>query len=466
MAENVYCRLFTYDGRYCLFVFFSNQDPHLCQVHLEGTNTVLVTSLTRVGSVLGPTAPMHTSATGQVVEGITQGTSALPSLNPVSSDPQGQGNITVINMAPTTTASSFGGLVTPVNVSNLQSAPSNHSNSAFVNKLCLELREGARIGYSGPRRFRFSKSLPTASLNPEVVTANLAEEVAKGCTAGPFSSSPFENFHVSPIGLVPKKHSDTFRTIFHLSFPKSGNSSINQFIARDDFSFQYITIDNAISAIQGFGSDYFMANTDIESAFRLFPVHPDDWELLGMFWNGFYYFDKGLRSAPFIFNQLSDAIEWILQNDCMISFVCHILDDFRIFEPPAPTVHLDSLCQASLSSMILSFKNLNLLISAAKTEGPCKVLQFMGIILDSHKMKARLLVDKVERIKTALCEFRSKRSTTLKELQSLIGTFNFACKVIPQGRPFVQRMITLTRGVKRPHHHIKVITGFFKDLDM
>ena len=60
-----------------------------------------------------------------------------------------------------------------------------------------------------------------------------------------------------------------------------------------------------------------MAKTDIESAFRLFPVHPDDWELLGMFWNGFYYFDKvlpfGLRSAPFIFNQLSDAIEWILQ---------------------------------------------------------------------------------------------------------------------------------------------------------
>ena len=55
--------------------------------------------------------------------------------------------------------------------------------------------------------------------------------------------------------------------------------------------------------------------------------------------------------------------------------------------------------------MILSFKNLNIPISAAKTEGPCKVLQFIGIILDSHKMEARLPVVKVERIKTALCEF-------------------------------------------------------------
>lgn len=84
------------------------------------------------------------------------------------------------NIAPATAASSFGGIVTPVNVLNLQHALSNHPNREFVNKLCLELREGARIGYSGPRLFRFSKNLPTASLNPEVVT----EEVAKGRTVG------------------------------------------------------------------------------------------------------------------------------------------------------------------------------------------------------------------------------------------------------------------------------------------
>ena len=152
-----------------------------------------------------------------------------------------------------------------VNVSNLQRALSNHPNREFVNKLCLELREGARIGYSGPRRFRFAKYLPTASLNPEVVNANLAQEVTKGRTAGLFSSSPFENFQVSPIGLVPKKHLDKFLTIFHLSFPKSRNSSINYLIDRDDFSLQYITIDNAISAIQGFGSGCFMAKTDREN---------------------------------------------------------------------------------------------------------------------------------------------------------------------------------------------------------
>ena len=353
----------------------------------------------------------------------------------------GLGSPTVSTIAPATVASNFGGVVTPVNIFNLQCALHSHPDRVFVNKLCLELREGARIGYSSPRQLRFSRNLPTASLNPEVVTSNLAEEVAKGRTAGLFPSPTFENFQVSPIGLVPKKHSDKFRTIFHLSFPKSGTTSMNHFIDKDDFSLQYITIDKAISATQRFGSDCFMAKTDIESAFRLFPVHPHDWELLGMFWNGSYYFDKvlpfGFRSAPIIFNQLSDAIECILQNNWAISFVCHILDDFLIIEPPALTVPFNSLCQASLSSMILSFKNLNIPISAAKTEGPCKVIQFMGIILDSHTMEARLPEDKIQRIKTALSEFRSKQSTTLQELQSLIGTLNFACKVISPGRPFL-----------------------------
>ena len=145
----------------------------------------------------------------------------------------------------------------------------------------------------------------------------------------------------------------------------------------------------ASAATQGPGC--YTGKTDIESAFLLIPVHPNDWELLGMFWNGQYYFDKvlpfGLRSAPYIFNQLSDAIEWILLNKCSISFVCHILDDFFIVEPPCHTPPLDSLCQASLSSMILTFKNLNIPISAAKTEGPSQIIQFMGIILDLGKWR-------------------------------------------------------------------------------
>ena len=65
-----------------------------------------------------------------------------------------------------------------------------------------------------------------------------------------------------------------------------------------------------------------------------------------------------------------------------------------------------------------------------------------------------------------MVSFRGKKSCTLKELQSLIGTLNFGCKVVPPDRPFLQRMIDPTRNVSQPHHHIKLSSGVFKDLTM
>ena len=88
------------------------------------------------------------------------------------------------------------------------------------------------------------------------------------------------------------------------------------------------------------------------------------------------------------------------------------------------------------------------------------------IVLDSDRMEARLPPDKVQRLTSCFTEFKGRRSCTLKELQSLIGSLNFACKVIPPGRPFLQRMIQLTRNVSLPHHRIKLSKGFFKDLRM
>lgn len=265
-------------------------------------------------------------------------------------------------------------LSTPVNVNSLEKVIDGHPNRTLVNQLCHNLRYGACVGYTGPRVPRFCKNLPTALAQPDIVTSNLAKEVALGRIAGPYDSPPFTNFQVSPIGLVPKKHSSKFRTIFHLSFPKSGATSINHFSSKEDHSLQYITIDNAIKGIQSLGQGCFPAKTDIESAFRLIPLKPKDCELFGICWEGKFYYEKvlpfGLRSAPYIFNQLSDAIEWILVNKCSISSVCHILDDFLIIEPASPLPPHSQICQESLTSMLLSFKSLNIPIATDKTAGP------------------------------------------------------------------------------------------------
>ena len=74
----------------------------------------------------------------------------------------------------------------------------------------------------------------------------------------------------------------------------------------------------------------------------------------------------------------------------------------------------------------------------------------MGILLDSNKMEAPLPVDKLTRTKEALGQWTIRKSATLQELPPLIGTLQFACKVIAPGRLFLQRIIHLTRGIKFP----------------
>ena len=78
----------------------------------------------------------------------------------------------------------------------------------------------------------------------------------------------------------------------------------------------------------------------------------------------------------------------------------------------------------------------------------------MGILLDSTTMEARLPFDKLIRAKQALQNWLHRKSATLLELESLIGTLQFACRVVAPGRAFLQRIISLTKGITNSRWHI------------
>ena len=105
-------------------------------------------------------------------------------------------------------------------------------------------------------------------------------------------------------------------------------------------------------------------------------------------------------------------------------------------------------------------------VVASKTLGPPQELEFMGIVLDSIRMEARRPDDKLNRAREILNSFTQRRSVRLFELQSLIGTLQFACKAVVPGRTFLQRMINLTKRVPSRFHHIRLNKEFFKDLKM
>ena len=223
-----------------------------------------------------------------------------------------------------------------------------HPDRTFVSDLLSSLKERARIGYSSPRTSRVSPNLISAAQHPKVVSSNLQKEIALGRVAGPYPDAPLPDFQCHPVGVVPKRHSSEWRTIYHLSYPQGHN--INDYIPKDSFSLTYVRVDDAIHILKTLGKGAFMAKTDLKSAFRLIPIHPEDWSLLGIYWQSQYYVDMhlpfGLRSAPFLFNQLSDGIELILKHNYGLKHVIYILDDFFIAE------HSKLACLTSFSILL------------------------------------------------------------------------------------------------------------------
>ena len=63
-------------------------------------------------------------------------------------------------------------------------------------------------------------------------------------------------------------------------------------------------------------------------------------------------------------------------------------------------------------------------------------------------------------------DFLSRRSVCLKELQTLMELLNFTCLVVVPGRAFRCRLIDLTKGITKPHYHIRISRGAKQDLSM
>ena len=319
---------------------------------------------------------------------------------------------------------------------------------------------GFRINFVGERFASECPNLKSALDRPEVTSAKLRKEGDAGRIVGPFSTRPFPNFRCSPLGIVPKKDPSEFRLIHHLSYPKG--SSVNDFIPDYCSTVKYASVGDAIKLLQRLGKSCFMAKTDIKSAFRIIPIHPADYSLLGMKWDNMYYFDRclamGLSSSCAIFESFSTALEWLSVNHLGACAVLHILDDFLFIAKSKDQ------CGHDLKNFVMMCHYLGVPLAPEKTVGPATVLQFAGITLDSVRQEARLPEEKLQKCRAMLQNFQARRSVCLRELQSLIGLLNFTCLVVVPGRAFLRRMIDLTKGVKKPHHHIRLSKGARSDI--
>ena len=152
----------------------------------------------------------------------------------------------------------------------------------------------------------------------------------------------------------------------------------------------------------------------------------------------------GFRSAPYIFTCIADLLEWVAKQNYNVTFLMHYLDDFHTLGPPGSSVR-----QTNLDRSIDCFSKLGVPLHPDKIEGASTCLTNLSIKLDSLTLQAHLPQDKLDRITALLEVWSQKRWCRRNDLESLIAHLQHACKVVPQGRSFLSRMMNLLCAFRR-----------------
>ena len=164
---------------------------------------------------------------------------------------------------------------------------------------------------------------------------------------------------------------------------------INDFIDFDDCSLSYSTTDGAYDFIYQMGPGTQLSKIDLKDAFKLIPVHPSQRNLLGICWKTIdTCLPFGLRLVLYLFNCLSEEIDWILVNNCGVHHLLHYLMIF------SQQVHQTHPCVAT--TLIPCCKCINVPIKSSKIEGPSTSITFPGIHLNTVAVEARITPDRKE----------------------------------------------------------------------
>ena len=100
----------------------------------------------------------------------------------------------------------------------------HHPDRRLVNYVLDGISNGFRVGFSPSHKLKSAKNnKPSALQHAAVVDEYLAHEVSLGRVAGPFTSPPFPNLHISSFGVIPKRgQSGKWRLIVDRSSPGEG----------------------------------------------------------------------------------------------------------------------------------------------------------------------------------------------------------------------------------------------------
>src|ERR1700722_8902237 len=178
------------------------------------------------------------------------------------------------------------------------------------------------------------------------ISEYIAGEEAAGWYSRGFLQDELEEliglFRTSPLGLVPKPHSNALRMIQDMSYPRGSLDIllVNAGVDLGDFPTAWGKFDDAAALILSLPPGCLAATFDIAVAYRMVPVCPDQQYALCVYWGGKIHVDRalmfGLSSSAGVFGSVTDMLVAIYKV-AGFRYLLKWVDDFLVIRLPSQT---------------------------------------------------------------------------------------------------------------------------------
>ena len=308
-----------------------------------------------------------------------------------------------------------------------------------------------------------SDNWPSATQFFTEVQEFIQDNLNEGNITGPLDTPP-RGYRASPLGAFRRKSNGKIRVIHDLSWPPG--RAVNDFISSAECSLTYTSVDAAANMCLQYREPW-MIKIDLKAAFLTCPVVEKDRHLLGFIWppgaheNCYYFYNVlpfGMKSSPRQFNHLATGLEYIMSKAGGTSCILHYLDDYYCCMPSYESA------EHMLSIMVATAENAGFRVQKDKTHGPARILEFLGVTIDTIKGQLRISPERMSEIVELLYEWSTRKSCTKRELLSLLGKLSFCARVVQDGRKFLRRLISLSKKASNLHHRISLTSQARADI--
>ena len=334
---------------------------------------------------------------------------------------------------------------TPINVGKLESLVEENSKKLTSSQLlraakCIRsLREGASSYQKGPLPSIFQKNAPSAEKYGELMTDTIASWVKKGFVSGPFAQPPLKNFRVNPLMAI-EQHGK-IRPVLNVSEPV-GRSFNDNVVGHE---LEKVYMDSAKDfgyCLCKAGQSAIFSKFDMSDAYKNIPCKTEDLHLQGFSWLGKFFVEEkqpfGAKSSVINYDMFGHTVEdvAVVASGTPADMTMRRLDDV-----PSVGTEKSGHCEkfSETYSSICNQLNIKLAPDCPLNEKAFRNVKrgrVLGIDFHSEDLSWSLPSEKKERCLRDIQRCLEEGSTSLLEMQKLLGRLSDVCQMCPFMRIF------------------------------